>query len=99
MRGKEERAIYVHCRAHYLNLVAQDSVENQIEIRNIMNLVQSFIAFARGSPKRLACFNKFRNVEYVESGASLRPFYPLDGSLENRPLYLLRATIPPLSTG
>ncbi|XP_065676039.1 uncharacterized protein LOC136092211 [Hydra vulgaris] len=25
-----------------------------------MNLVQSFIAFARGSSKRLACFNKFR---------------------------------------
>ena len=73
MRGKEERAIYVHCRAHNFNLVAQDSVENQIEIRNI---VQSFIAFARGSPKRLACFNKFRNVEDVESGTSLRPFCP-----------------------
>ncbi|XP_047132227.1 uncharacterized protein LOC105846373 [Hydra vulgaris] len=74
MREKEEWTIYVHCRAYNLNLVAQDSVANQTEIRNIMNLVQAFIAFFSGSPKRLACFNKFRNVKDVESGTSLRSF-------------------------
>ena len=76
MRENEERAIYLHCRAHNLNLVAQDSVNNQTKIRNIMNLVQSFIAFARDSPKRLGCFNKCRIVEDVKSETSLRSFCP-----------------------
>ena len=40
VRNQEERALYVHCRAHTLNLVAQDSVEDVVEIRNAMNLVQ-----------------------------------------------------------
>ena len=40
VRNKEDRALYVHCRAHSLNLVAQDSVEDVAEIRNAMNLVQ-----------------------------------------------------------
>jgi Domain of unknown function (DUF4371)/hAT family C-terminal dimerisation region len=72
IRGLEVRALYVHCRAHTLNLVAQDCVENVTEIRNAMNLVQKFVAFARGSPKRLACFNRFQSDE----GTSLRPFCP-----------------------
>ena len=32
VREKESRALYVHCRTHNLNVVAQDSVENQTEI-------------------------------------------------------------------
>ena len=37
-----------------------------------MDLVQSFVAFARGSPKRLACFSSFK----APDGVSLRPFCP-----------------------
>lgn len=40
VREQEDRALYVHCRAHSLNLVAQESVEDVAEIRNVMNLVQ-----------------------------------------------------------
>lgn len=77
IREVEERAFWTHCRAHNLNLVTQDSVEQQTEIRNVMDLVQSFIAFARGSPKRLGCFNTFRLAEDADSsGTSLRPFCP-----------------------
>ena len=36
VREQEQRALYVHCRAHSLNLVAQDSVDNNPEIRNTM---------------------------------------------------------------
>ena len=63
VREQEQRALYVHCRAHSLNLVAQDSVDNNPEIRNTMALVQKFVAFARGSPKRLAFLN-FRPMEH-----------------------------------
>ena len=72
VREKGSRVLYFHCRAHNLNLVAQDSVENQTEIRNTMNIVQKFLAFPRGSPKRLTCFNSFQ----LEGGTSLRPFCP-----------------------
>lgn len=74
MRQQEQRALYVHCRGHNLNLVAQDSIEEHIEMRNIMNLVQNFISFTRGSPKRLNCFNSFKLEE--GDGTSLRPFCP-----------------------
>jgi len=74
MRSKEERALYVHCRGHNLNLVAQDSIEQHTQMRNIMNLVQSFISFARNSPKRLKCFNSFKLED--GDGTSLRPFCP-----------------------
>ena len=39
LREQEQRALYVHCRAHSLNLVAQNSVDCNPEIRNTMNLV------------------------------------------------------------
>lgn len=74
MRRQEQRALYVHCRGHNLNLVAQDSIEEHIEMRNIMNLVQNFISFVRGSPKRLNCFNSFKLED--GDGTSLRPFCP-----------------------
>ena len=51
---QESRALYVHCRAHKLNLAVQDAMNNNEEIRNIMVLVQELTAFIRGSPKRLA---------------------------------------------
>ena len=71
-RADEARCVFVHCRAHNLNLVAQDSINSQVQFKNVMDLVQSFVAFARGSPKRLACFSSFK----APDGVSLRPFCP-----------------------
>ena len=71
VREQEQRALFVHCRAHSINLVAQDSVDNNPEILNTMALVQKLVAFARGSPKRLASFTQFQT-----DGTSLRPFCP-----------------------
>ena len=47
---EESRAIYVHCRAHKLNLVVQDSSKNSNDVRNVMGIVQSLIAVILGSP-------------------------------------------------
>lgn len=69
----EKKALFVHCRAHNLNLtVSKVSIENVSDFRNIMQLVQKFVAFARGSPKRLACFKHFQTSD----GTNLRPFCP-----------------------
>ena len=72
VKAQEGRALYVHCRAHSLNLVAQDAVETNINMRNVMNMVQRFIAFVRGSSKRLSSFNSVK----LDEGAALRPFCP-----------------------
>ena len=64
MRSKEARGLYVHCRGHNHSLVAQDSIEQHTQMRNIMNLAQSFISFARKSPKRLKCFNSFKLEDF-----------------------------------
>ena len=47
---KKSRALYVHCRAHKLNLTVQDDMNNNEEIRNIMVLVKELTAFIWGSP-------------------------------------------------
>lgn len=72
VKADEPRCLFVYCRAHYLNLAAQDSINSQVEFKNVMNLVQSFVAFARGLPKRLACLKSFTTPD----GVSLRPFCP-----------------------
>ena len=53
---EESGAVYVHCRAHKLKLVAQDALKNSNDVRNVMELVHSSIAFIRGSPKSLSQF-------------------------------------------
>lgn len=77
---EESRALFVHCRAHNLNLVVQDEVKNIPDINNIMSLVQKFIAFARGSPKRMAWFSNLKDQndreDETQNGTSFRPFCP-----------------------
>ena len=73
---EESRAIYVHCRAHKLNLAVQNAMNNKEEIRNVMVLVQELTAFIRGLPKRLALFSHFKNQHEEHRSKSLRPFCP-----------------------
>ncbi len=76
IRNLEPRALFVHCRAHTLNLMVQDEIGRNLEIAKIMSTVQKFIAFARGSPKRLAWLKHFQEESDSENGTSLRPFCP-----------------------
>ena len=72
----EKRAVYVHCRAHKLNLAVQDAMSSSKEIRDVMALILDLIAFIRGSPKRLAWFAHFQNDDTGAERKSLRPFCP-----------------------
>ena len=74
----ESRATYVHCRAHKLYLAVQDAMKNNKEIRDTLNVIRESIAFIRGSPKRLAWFNQFRDNDSdgAAAGKSLRSFCP-----------------------
>ena len=73
----KSRATYVHCRAHNLNLAVQDAIENNKEIRDMLDLIRELIAFIRGSPKRLAWFSQFNESDGFNGvRKSLRPFCP-----------------------
>jgi hypothetical protein len=55
-------------------LVVQNKVKNIADIKNIMTLVQKFIALTRGSPKRLAWFSSLKDQNESKDGSSFRPF-------------------------
>ena len=59
------KAVYVHCRAHALNLVLVQSCENQY-IRNMLGVVQKVTVFFRDSAKRhLKLSESIRDTENV----------------------------------
>ena len=76
---RKSRAIYVHRKAHKLNLVVQDALKNSNDVRNVMGLVQSLIGFICGSSKRLSWFYQFNAFEGNHQLALLRPFSTLAG--------------------
>ena len=60
IRSVEPRALFVHCCAHNLSLCVQDSLEEIIQIRNIIGMIKDMINFIRDSPKRLT---EYKNIK------------------------------------
>ena len=57
MKKECDRALYVHCLAHSLNL----SVTKQCEIiRNALDLIFELVQLIKSSPKRLSLFDRMR---------------------------------------
>ena len=52
----EERAILVHCFAHCLNLVLQDSAKKCDSIRNALDIVIEICKLIKQSPKLTVVF-------------------------------------------
>jgi hypothetical protein len=74
-KAEESRAVYVHCLAHSLNLVVQDTMRQINDVRDFLNVARELITFVRGSPKRLALFESLQ-AEEDEQCVALRPFCP-----------------------
>lgn len=73
----EPRALYVHCFAHSLSLVVQDTLKHIVGCRNVLNLVKDIIVYVKHSPKRFAFF---RQLQYDnDTSINLRPFCQQDG--------------------
>lgn len=70
----ESRAIHIHCLAHSLNLVVQESVQLQEGCRNSLNIARKIIVFVKNSQNRLAFFCHFQKEN--ENEGNLRPFCP-----------------------
>jgi len=72
----ENRAIYVHCVAHTLNLVVQDAMLKIDKSRDFLSMIKSIIVFVRSSPKRQAIFNTLQAEQDIINCKTLRPFCP-----------------------
>ena len=59
-KQEENKALYVHCLAHNLNLCLQDVSRKCKILRNTMEFIQDFVQLINFSPKRLTVFEKFR---------------------------------------
>ncbi|CAF1116873.1 unnamed protein product [Brachionus calyciflorus] len=60
IKNINNKALYVHCHAHKLNLALQDTCSNLVEVRNCIGTVNSVYSFIEASPKRHAIFEKLQ---------------------------------------
>ncbi len=68
IREVADKALYVHCYAHQLNLALQHSFDNIPKARNCLNTLNSLHDFIEGSAKRHAMFQSIQ----ATSGEEIR---------------------------
>lgn len=68
MKKECDRALYVHCLAHSLNLCVQEVSKNVDLIRNILNLVFELGKLIKFSPKRSTLFSTLNKQLAFNSG-------------------------------
>lgn len=61
----EERALYVHCNAHNLNLVVQDALTEVQWARQYIGITREIITFIQGSPKRMMEFKDYKTQSLI----------------------------------
>ena len=57
IRAEHDKAIYVHCMNHMLNLCVADTCQLPL-VRNMMDVVRKFSEFFDNSPKRQQQFDQ-----------------------------------------
>ena len=85
IKQDENRALYVHCLAHSLNLCVQCVAKQCDLIRNVMDFMYELVQLIIFSPKHLALFNSIRNEVALEGEASplLRSICPTRWAVRN----------------
>ena len=68
LKKEEERALYVHCLAHNLNLCLQRTTQQCEIIRNVMDFLCDLLQLITYSPKRTALFNTIHNQAALDKG-------------------------------
>ncbi|KAI4799988.1 hypothetical protein KUCAC02_016526 [Chaenocephalus aceratus] len=64
IRTHNEKALYVHCKAHCLNLVLVEASKSNKHFITFFNSVEKLYAFCNGSPKRHAALVKCQQSLY-----------------------------------
>ena len=85
IKKDENRALYVHCLAHNLNLCVQCVAKQCDLVRNAMDFIYELIQLIKFSPKRLALFNSIRDEVALggETSPLLRSICPTRWTVRN----------------
>ena len=77
----ENRAIYIHCHAHLLNVALQSACCAVKDVGNVLGTVNSLYDFLEGSAKRHA---KFTEVQHMSASSGNHPLVTLKRLCETR---------------
>ena len=73
-----DRALFIHCCSHSLNLAVQDSCRHVNMVRDLLELTKNIVNFIHSSPKRCRLFDRLKSelpaIGYDRVG--LRPLCP-----------------------
>ena len=72
----ENRALYVHCLGHALNLAVADTVKQSKVCLDGLEIALEVTKLVKFSPKRNAAFDQIKSVEEHSFGGSIRSFVP-----------------------
>lgn len=91
LKKEENRALYVHCLAHSLNLCVQTTTKQCEMIRNVMEFVYELVQLIKFSPKRLTLFDSIRTQAALDCGEqptpSLRSICSTRWTVRNRSIH------------
>ena len=73
VKKEENRALYVHCLCHCLNLCVQEVTKKCDLVRNVMNFIFELVKLIKFSPKRLTLFDSLRSEVVVNDGEASTP--------------------------
>lgn len=73
---EENRALYIHCFGHALNLAVADTVKQSKVCRDALEIALEVTKLVKFSPKRNAAFDRIKSVEEHSFGGSIRSFCP-----------------------
>ena len=71
LKKEANRALYVHCLAHSLNLCIQEVSKKCDFVRNVMDLIYELVQLIKFSPKRQALFDHLRKEVAVQTGGEV----------------------------
>ena len=66
VKREADRALYVHCFAHSLNLCVQEVSKGIELIRNVMDFIYQLVQLITFSPKRTTIFSRFKKGNLSE---------------------------------
>lgn len=75
LRELESRALFVHCSAHNVNLVAQDAMKNVNMVNDFLGIAKDVVNYIRDYLKRIAAFKKLQETSNQKLPI-LSPFCP-----------------------
>jgi len=82
---EENRALYVHCFGHVLNLAVADTVKQSKVCRDALETALEVTKLVKFSPKRNAAFDRIKSVEEHSFGGSIRSFCPTRWTVSDIP--------------